>query len=270
MQKQTPFLLQRVDAPDTSFQPPPIELRDGRYLARFARTPQEKDAVLKMRFEIFNRELGEGLASSEHTGRDQDKFDEICHHLIIRDQQTNDIVGTYRLQTSDMATAAYGFYSAQEFDFTTIPDDMLIAGVELGRAAITRPHRKTNVLFLLWKGLLSYLMYYQKRYLFGCCSLTSQNTDEGHYVLNLLKKQGAMHPFLFVPPMPGWECQPNERPATNLEQVRIPKLFRIYLLYGAKACGPPAIDRQFKTIDYLVLLDAHYPNKYAKQLIDSL
>jgi putative hemolysin len=39
------------------------------------------------------------------------------------------------------------------------------------------------------------------------------------------------------------------------EPVAIPKLLRAYLALGAKICGPPALDRQFKTIDFLTLLD---------------
>jgi len=34
-----------------------------------------------------------------------------------------------------------------------------------------------------------------------------------------------------------------------------PKLLRAYLAIGAKICGPPAIDREFGTIDFLTLLD---------------
>ena len=37
--------------------------------------------------------------------------------------------------------------------------------------------------------------------------------------------------------------------------AKLPTLFRIYLRHGAMVCGPPAIDRRFKTIDYLVLFD---------------
>jgi putative hemolysin len=35
------------------------------------------------------------------------------------------------------------------------------------------------------------------------------------------------------------------------------KLLRAYLVIGAKICGPPAIDREFGTIDFLTLLDLH-------------
>jgi putative hemolysin len=36
---------------------------------------------------------------------------------------------------------------------------------------------------------------------------------------------------------------------------KVPKLLRAYLAVGAKICGPPAIDRDFKTIDFLTLMD---------------
>jgi putative hemolysin len=37
--------------------------------------------------------------------------------------------------------------------------------------------------------------------------------------------------------------------------VPVPKLLRAYLSLGAKICGPPALDREFKTIDFLTLID---------------
>ena len=43
---------------------PPVEIVEGRYVVRFARTREEIDAALKLRFEVFNLELGEGLAES--------------------------------------------------------------------------------------------------------------------------------------------------------------------------------------------------------------
>jgi putative hemolysin len=37
----------------------------------------------------------------------------------------------------------------------------------------------------------------------------------------------------------------------------IPRLLRAYLNLGAKICGPPAIDRAFRTVDFLTWLDIH-------------
>ncbi|MGA9773089.1 MAG: GNAT family N-acyltransferase [Blastocatellia bacterium] len=233
---------------------PPVEIVEGRYLVRFASTPAEIDAALKLRFEVFNLEIGEGLDASFETGRDVDEFDAICHHLIVIDRDENQVVGTYRCQTGEMA-AAKGFYSASEFKLSHIPSSVLLNAVELGRACVSRPHRNTQVLFLLWKGLAAYVVYSRKRYLFGCCSLTSQNEREGMRVFETLKASGHLHPMLHASPMPGFECDADNPGIDEATEVNIPKLFRIYLRFGARVCGPPAIDRLFKTIDFLVLFD---------------
>jgi putative hemolysin len=42
---------------------------------------------------------------------------------------------------------------------------------------------------------------------------------------------------------------------TGYPTPRIPALFQAYLTLGARVLGPPAVDRAFKTIDWLALLD---------------
>lgn len=255
----TPEALALIDSaayPFFSDSIPQKELHEGRYNVRFARTREELDAVLKLRFEVFNLELREGLDSSFLIGRDVDEYDAACHHLIVEDSETNKIAGTYRMQTGGMAVAGRGFYSATEFDLSHFPSGVLKDSVELGRACVARDHRNAQVLFLLWKGLAQYVAHNQKRYLFGCCSLTSQDTREGLQVMELLVRDGNVHPDFSVPPRPGYECKVDDDYVGDRDrEVSVPKLFRIYMHYGAKVCGAPAIDRQFKTIDFLVLFD---------------
>lgn len=234
---------------------PSIEIIEGRYLVRFARTRAELDAVLKLRFEVFNLELGEGLDSSYRTGRDLDEFDEFCHHLIVLDTNEDRIIGTYRCQTGEMASAGEGFYSATEFDFSFMPADVMANSVELGRACIAESHRNTVVLFLLWKGLAMYMAHTRKRYLFGCCSLTSQDPREGKAVMELLEQNDHLHPTIRLPPVKEMACYDPSFSFDETVEAHIPRFFRTYLRFGAKVCGPPAIDRLFKTIDYLVIFD---------------
>lgn len=236
---------------------PEAVLREGRYEVRFARSAEELDAVLRLRFEVFNLELGEGLDASFETGRDLDEFDPICHHLVVSRLPDGEIVGTYRLQTSAMAAAhAYGFYSRTMFDVGGLPPEVLGGAIELGRACVAREHRNTQVLFLLWKGLALYVTSTRLRYLFGCCSLTSQDPQEGRTVMAFLEARGHLHPTIDVAPQSGVECYGDDlEPDPHYLRVKLPKLFRIYLRHGAKVCSHPAIDRQFKTIDYLVLFD---------------
>lgn len=246
-----------IQAPECVIQPanaPPVEIDGGRYLVRFARTSAEIDAALRLRFEVFNLELGEGLADSFATGRDRDEFDAVCHHLIVIDTEEDRIVGTYRCQTGEMA-AARGFYSAGEFDLSGLSAAVLLDAVELGRACVARTHRDAQVLFLLWKGLAAYVAAQQKRYLFGCCSLTSQDEREGVRVFEMLKQGGHLHPTLRVLPLAGLACRRGGLTDAEAAAVKLPKLFGTYLRFGARVCGPPAIDRLFKTIDFLVLFD---------------
>lgn len=243
------------DYPAFPAQVPGGVLSEGRYEVRFARTMEELDAVLKLRFEVFNLELGEGLDSSFETGRDIDAFDAGCHHLMVVDRQDQAVVGTYRIQTSAMAEAHRGFYSATEFVLEGLGPDVLGDAVELGRACVAASHRNTQVLFLLWRGLAMYVATNRKRYLFGCCSLTSQDAVEGRAVMAYLEAHGHVHPTLAVEPLEACRCYPAGTAVDPTFTVSIPKLFRIYLRHGAKVCGSPAIDRYFKTIDYLVLFD---------------
>ncbi|HSE26133.1 MAG TPA: GNAT family N-acyltransferase [Pyrinomonadaceae bacterium] len=230
----------------------PLEIASGRYVVRLAETIEEIDAALKLRFEVFNLELGEGLDSSFRTGRDHDEFDGSCDHLIVTDQTNGNVVGTYRLMTIEMAKHVGGFYSASEFDLNYLPQEVLNQALELGRACIAQSHRNRQVLFLLWKGLAQYVQARRKRFLFGCCSLTSQDPKDGNQLHDQLINGGRMHPTFFVPTRSGYEC-PSV--TSRSSEVEIPKLFRMYLSIGAKVCSPPAIDRVFKTIDFLVLFD---------------
>jgi putative hemolysin len=234
-------------------QAPPDEQMIGKYAVRFARCERDLDAALKLRFEVFNLELGEGLASSFQTRRDEDAFDAHCHHLIVEDMETRQIVGTYRVQSHEMAQVGMGFYSAQEYDFSGLPKDLLRHSVEVGRACIAKDHRNSRVLFLLWRGLARYMTRSKKRYLFGCCSLTSQNESEGQKVFAVLRRDGYVNPSICLTPTPDYRCAGEE--PLRAGRAKLPTLFKIYLDYGARVCSFPAIDRKFKTIDFLIMMD---------------
>jgi putative hemolysin len=65
----------------------------GPYRLRLARTRDEVEAALRLRFEVFNLELHEGLAESFFTGMDEDEFDRVCEHLIVTDEASGKVVG---------------------------------------------------------------------------------------------------------------------------------------------------------------------------------
>ena len=71
----------------------------------------------------------------------------------------------------------------------------------------------------------------------------------------LLERKGHLHSELRVDPQPDCVCYEEGVEPDPDFSAKLPTLFRIYLRHGAKVCGPPAIDRLFKTIDYLVIFD---------------
>lgn len=239
--------------PSVAHSVPDFALDAGSYLVRYARSPEDLDRVLTLRYQVFNVELGEGLEESHRTGRDEDDLDARMHHLMILSRSSGEVVGTYRMQTAEMASRAGGFYAAQEFDLATLPQDVVARSVEIGRACVARSHRTGRVLSLLWRGLAEYLKWNRKHYLFGCCSLTSQDPSYGVLVHDHLAALGVVHPTLGVAPRPHCRCEGSPSPADA--EAHIPALFQSYLSLGAKVLGPPAIDRLFKTIDWLVILD---------------
>jgi putative hemolysin len=227
-----------------------IWLEQGPYVARLAVTEMDLLAVYRLRFLVFNLELNEGLESSFADGYDVDRFDSVCDHLIVEEAATGTIVGTYRVQTGAMAARHFGYYSEQEFDFAPY-EAMREEIVELGRACTHRDHRSTDVLHLLWRAIAQYALMQGSRYMMGCCSLTSQDCAAGYAVYRSLVGY-MVAPELRTVPTRAFAM--DEDPGVDAVE-RAPKLLRAYLTIGAKICGIPAIDREFRTIDFLTLLD---------------
>jgi putative hemolysin len=239
----------------------------GRYRLRLAEGVEDRDAACRLRFRVFNIELGEGLESSYQTGLDTDEFDLFCEHLLVEDKLEENparrIVGTYRMQSGMTAARNLGYYSEQEFDFA--PYEPLRAGIlELGRASIDRDHRTPEVLTLLWRGIAQYANDMGLRYLIGCSSLNSKDPAEGWQMYRQLEHyrvspEFATHPTVAYacPAEPEAEAQQPlpDGEASAAAQVKVPKLLKTYLAIGARIAAPPAWDRAFGTIDFLTLLD---------------
>jgi putative hemolysin len=224
----------------------------AQYATRLACSEAEIRAAQALRFEVFNLELNEGLSGSYATGLDADPFDAVCDHLLVEHVPSGKIVGTYRLQTGTTAQKNLGYYCEQEFAFEPF-EPLRHEIVELGRACVHRQHRNLVVLGLLWKGIADYAQERGGRYLIGCSSLTSQSPAVGASAYTELcrRKHLVERPWR-TRPLPAYDCAMDKLAE---ETVEIPKQLRAYLAIGAKICGPPALDRQFGTIDFLTLLD---------------
>ena len=261
---ETPTPFQTLPLP-LEVERPRVHAEVGQYRLRLAETVEDRDAACRLRFKVFNIELGEGLESSYETGLDSDAFDLFCEHLLVEDKVSRKIVGTYRMQSGASAARNLGYYSEQEFNLA--PYEVLREGIlELGRASIDREHRTPEVLTLLWRGIAQYATDMGLRTLIGCSSLNSTDPAEGWQVYSQLEHYKVAAEFETVPTAryvcPGEQEGQGAQPPAGQEMrthpnssVKIPKLLKTYLAIGARIAAPPAWDREFGTIDFLTLLD---------------
>ena len=187
---------------------------------------------------------------------DQDPFDPQMTHLVLLSAVDQQIVGTYRIQAASHALQHRGLYSAQEYDMAPLASH-LDKTLELGRACLAKEHRAMDALLTLWSGLGHFMNLHELHYLVGCCSITSTDPDDGWRALKTLRNKNYMHPELFLRALPGYRCgEPSRVDAPDLgPPLKLPKLFRIYLLLGAHIISEPAIDREFGTVDFLTFMD---------------
>ena len=236
----------------------PLLTETSLFRVSLVQSPDDLIACQRLRYEVFNLELGEGLSISDRSGLDIDPFDSFCDHLMVSDLETGKLVGTYRLQTGEVARKNLGYYGNQLFDFS-VYERVRREVLELGRACVHIDYRNIMVLHALWKGIAVYSTRHDSRYLIGCSSISSQDENVGAAMYDSLKDKFLVEPSLRTTPQPGHECRAAGEP---VEAQRPPRLFRAYLEISGRICGPPSIDREFKTIDFLTLVDlANLPDR---------
>lgn len=238
----------------------------NRYVVRMAETEDDLRNAQSLRYRVFNLELGEGLEESHKYQLDIDEYDEQCDHLLVIERKTEKVIGTYRMQTYRTAQKHKGFYTADEFNLFNLPDDIMNKSVEVGRACIHKEHRNGRVLYLLWRGIAEYMKITESRYLFGCCSITSTNPADGWIVMDYLKEKDLMHDKYLLETKPKFDCPETERDPEAWKNVKLPQLFRLYIDLGAETLSKPALDREFKTIDFLILVDIQKLDERTKTL----
>jgi L-ornithine Nalpha-acyltransferase len=214
----------------------------------------EVEKAYSLRYNIFNLELGEGLPSSRETLKDKDEYDFFCDHLVVTDSSENNmVVGTYRILRKEIAKKTIGFYSENEFDLFNIYN-LEYELAEVGRSCVHPDYRDGSVITLLWKGLANYMIYYNIRYYMGCGSIHSIDKVNAFNVYEYFKKKNAISE-IYVPPLEKSKIIDDSFNSIDLETYSIPPLIKGYLRLGAKICGEPALDLEFGTTDFFILLD---------------
>ncbi|MBM7333740.1 GNAT family N-acetyltransferase [Alcanivorax marinus] len=235
----------------------------ARFSAYFTRSRREILKVQRLRYRIFSEEYG----ASFHApfGLDRDRFDRHCLHLVVRDNQTGELVGYTRVLPGERLTRTGGFYSAGEFHMPLVERlDGRVA--EIGRTCIHPEHRGGAVITVLWARLARYMLENDVRYLIGCASVA---LGEGYNVAAIDRRIREAHlapSALRVTP----RCRLEPVPGDALAErgVKMPPLLKAYLRMGARVCGEPCWDPDFNCLDYFILMEVdRLPARYVQHFL---
>ncbi|MFF9094817.1 GNAT family N-acetyltransferase [Streptomyces sp. NPDC014802] len=229
---------------------PPRPAAPTRYTVALARDEDDVRAAQRLRHDVFAGEMG-ALLTTPQPGYDIDAFDAYCDHLLVREETTGQVVGTYRLLPPERAAVAGRLYSEGEFDLSAL-DGIRPGLVEVGRSCVHPGHRDGTVIGLIWAGIARYMVDRGHEWLAGCCSLPL--ADGGTLAAATWDRVRERHlaPEEFrVRPLLPWAPGTAAAPASRAE---LPALLRGYLRLGAWVCGEPVHDPDFGVADLYVLL----------------
>ena len=236
-------------------------------IVQWAKHQDEVREAQRLRYSVFATEMGARLKDSI-PGHDIDLFDDFCEHLIIRDDVTQQVIGTYRVLTPVQAKRIGSTYSDLEFDLTrlrTYRERM----VELGRSCVHPEHRHGGVIMALWGALAEFMVRNKLDVMIGCASIPMLHqgvvsVELAASIWHQLKQshladiEYQVRPRLALP-LDNWEVSSAFEP---------PALIKGYLRLGAKVLGAPAWDPDFNTADLPMLMKINdLPPRYRKHFL---
>lgn len=237
--------------------------RAGPLVVRLAGSPERIEAAQRLRHRVFAGELGARLGPGVD-GVDRDLFDAHCSHLIVEDESTDEVVGTYRVMLPEQALRAGCLYIDGEFFMDRLRP---IRGrlVEIGRSCVHPDYRSGGVIMLLWAGLGELLGRMRHRYVIGCASVSI--ADGGHFAASLHRQLAAAHGA-----SEEFRVFPKDRlPVEALGHgcaVVVPPLVKAYLRAGGQVIGEPHRDRDFNCADIPMLLAIErLEGRYARRFV---
>ena len=216
----------------------------------WAETIAEVRQAQRLRFDVFAGEMGAQL-DTPLAGHDIDRFDDYCEHLLVRDVQSRQVLGTYRVLLPAQARKLGSTYCDGEFDLAPL-DALRPRMAELGRTCVREGHRQGQVILLLWTALADFMLRNGLDTMIGCASIPLQDGDAAGVWRQLQRTHLATPSRRVLPRMP--------LPATDAcsaaddNEVQVPALVRAYLRLGAAVLGPPAWDTAFNTADLLMMV----------------
>ena len=241
----------------------------GKISVSWARHQDEVRAAQRLRYQVFAVEMGATLPNTL-PGHDIDVFDDYCEHLLVRDEASGDVIGTYRVLTPTQAKRAGSTYSDTEFDLTRLRS-LRERMVELGRSCVHADHRSGGVILALWGALAEFMARNQLDTMIGCASIPMQTPgmSSGQAAASIWRQVKQTH----LAPIDYHVTPRLALPVDKLDDslnIEPPALIRGYLRLGAKVLGAPAWDPDFNSADLpMIMRVADLPPRYRKHFTAS-
>lgn len=254
--------LHRSPAPVVA--PAAIGFTTGKIQVAWAMHQDEVRQAQRLRYQVFATEMGARLPKTL-PGHDIDLFDDFCEHLLVRDLETQEVIGTYRVLTPTQAKRAGSTYSDMEFDLTRLRF-LRPRMVELGRSCVHAEHRHGGVILALWGALAAFMARNQLDTMIGCASIPMRHhgAPSGAAAASIWRQVKEKH-------LASIDYHVTPRLALPVEQlddsldVDPPALIKGYLRLGAKVLGAPAWDPEFNSADLPMMMRiADLPPRYRK------
>ena len=241
---------------------PALDIRSGTLAVRLAERPSEVAASQALRYRVFYEEMGaEPTPEMALARRDFDRFDDVADHLLVIDHARGtgpqSVIGTYRLIRRSAAKRVGRFYSAEEYDISTMvayPGEIL----ELGRSCVDASARNRPTMQLLWRGIAAYVFRHQIDLMFGCASLPGTDPEALAVPLSYLYNHHLAPPALRPRALPARYVDMSRLPTNRIEPAKalaeLPPLIKGYLRLGGFVGDGAVIDRQFNTTDVSIVV----------------
>ncbi len=239
---------------------------------KLAKSDAHVAVAQRLRYRVFHEELGAAPdALTLETKRDQDRFDEICDHLLVTRARTEtsnpelcidddeEVVGTYRMLRQSIAKQNGGFYSQSEFDVEPLlARKSDLSFLELGRSCVLAQYRGTPVIELLWQGIWNYVRHHKVDAMFGCASFDGTDPECHADTLSFLGHHTKLPDE--------WHARAHDQHYVDMKRkaadaidcrkamLSLPPLIKGYLRLGSYIGEGAVIDKAFNTIDVLVVL----------------